>query len=99
MDARSQLLTVAYRHSINEPSAEIAYQRFQSLVAQATDYTRFCDAVADLLRERLIYEPVRLPEGALQCHWHLQLTPKGVEAARSQGTEVLVGRAEPGQEE
>jgi hypothetical protein len=99
MDARSQLLTTAYHHSINEPSAEIAYQHFRSLVAQPTDYASFCDAVADLLRERLILEPVRLPEGALQCHWHLQLTPKGVEAARSLGTKALVGRAKPGQEE
>jgi hypothetical protein len=99
MDARSQLLTTAYHHSINEPSAEIAYQHFRSLVAQPTDYASFCDAVADLLRERLILEPVRLPEGALQCHWHLQLTPKGVEAARSLGTKALIGRAKPGQEE
>ena len=30
------------------------------------------------LRDGLIREPIRLPEGALQCHWHLELTPKGV---------------------
>jgi hypothetical protein len=83
MDARSQLLTTAYRHSINEPSAEIAYQRFQTLVAQPIDYANFCDTIADLLRERLIHEPVRLPEGALQCHWHLQLTSAGTSAARA----------------
>jgi hypothetical protein len=83
MDVRSQLLTTAYRHSINEPTAEIAYQRFRTLVAQPVDYTGFCDSVADLLRERLIYEPVRLPEGALQCRWHLQLTPAGTSAARA----------------
>ncbi len=82
MNARSQLLITAYRHSINQPSAEIAYQRFRTLVAQPVDYASFCDAVADLLRERLIYEPVRLPEGSLQCHWHLQLTPAGASAAR-----------------
>jgi hypothetical protein len=82
MDTRSQLLTTAFRHSISEPSVEIAYQRFRALVAQPIDYASFCDAVADLLRERLIHEPVRLPEGALQCHWHLQLTPAGASAAR-----------------
>jgi hypothetical protein len=37
---------------------------------------------AACLRAGLIREPVRLPEGALQCHWHLELTPQGVEAAR-----------------
>ena len=83
MDARSQLLITAYRHSINEPNAEIAYQLFQTLVPQSIDYTSFCDTVSDLLRERLIYEPVRLPEGALQCHWRMQLTPAGASAARA----------------
>jgi hypothetical protein len=83
MDARSQLLTTAYRHGINEPNAEIAYERFRTLVAQPIDYASFCDIVADLLRERLIYEPVRLPKGTLQCHWRLQLTPAGVSATRA----------------
>ena len=39
-------------------------------------------ALADALRAGYLYEPVRLPEGALQCHWHLELTPLGVEEAR-----------------
>jgi hypothetical protein len=45
-------------------------------------FDAFCDAVATCLRDGLIREPIRLPEGALQCHWHLELTPKGVAAAR-----------------
>jgi hypothetical protein len=91
MDARSLLLVAAYRHSINEPNIESGYQRFQSLVVQPIEYAAFCDAVAGLLRERLIYEPIRLPEGALQCHWHLELTPTGASAARvllSRGSET-----------
>jgi hypothetical protein len=83
MDARSQLLITAYRHSINEASLESAYQQFCTLIADSIDYAHFCEAVAGLLRERLICEPVRLPEGALQCHWHLQLTPAGANAARA----------------
>ena len=83
MGARAQLLITAYRHSINEPNAETAYQQFRTLVSQTVDFANFCEAVADLLRERLIYDPVRLPEGALQCHWHLQLTPAGAGAARA----------------
>jgi hypothetical protein len=83
MDARSLLLMTAYRHAINEPNIEAGYQRLLMLVGEAIDYASFCDAVAALLHERLIYEPIRLPEGALQCHWHLQLTPEGVAAARA----------------
>ena len=41
------------------------------------------DALAACLRDGLIREPVRLPEGALQCHWRLELTPKGVAAGRA----------------
>jgi hypothetical protein len=85
MDAKSLLLTTALRHRISEPSIEAGFERFRSVAPRGTDYQAFCDAVAACLREGLIHEPVRLPEGALQCHWHLELTPKGVEAARSLG--------------
>jgi hypothetical protein len=82
MDMKSLLLTTAYSHVIREPNIEAAFVRIQAITDQAIKYDVYCDAVAAALRERLIREPVRLPEGALQCHWHLELTPKGVEAAR-----------------
>jgi hypothetical protein len=82
MDARSMLLTAAFRHSINEANIEAGFERFRAIAAADVDYQAFCDAVAACLREGLIREPIRLPEGALQCHWHLELTPKGVEMAR-----------------
>jgi hypothetical protein len=50
----------------------------------ALDAPAFHAAVAGCLARGLIREPVRLPEGALQCHWHLELTPAGVAAARNQ---------------
>jgi hypothetical protein len=53
------------------------------LTGGAVDETTFRAAVAAALRDRLIHEPIRLPEGALQCHWHLGLTPKGVAATRA----------------
>jgi hypothetical protein len=56
--------------------------RFRSIAGDLHNFGMFCDAVAACLREGLIREPVRLPEGALQCHWHLELTPNGVVAAR-----------------
>jgi hypothetical protein len=82
MDTRSLLLTTALRHRINEPNIEAGFARFRLLAQRDLDYAAFCDAVAYCLRRRLIREPIRLPEGALQCHWHLELTAEGVEAAR-----------------
>lgn len=37
--------------------------------------------VQEVVASGLAYEPVRLPPGALQCHWHLELSPRGQEAA------------------
>jgi hypothetical protein len=82
VDPKSLLLTTALRHRIDEPNVEAGFRRFEIAAEQTVDYQAFCDAVAACLRERLIHEPIRLPEGALQCHWHLELTAKGVEAAR-----------------
>jgi hypothetical protein len=82
MDATAPLLSIAFRHLINEPNIEGGFERFVALTGQAITYEAFCDAVAACLHNGLIREPIRLPEGALQCHWHLELTPKGVLAAR-----------------
>jgi hypothetical protein len=82
MDAKAVLLNAAFRHSINEANIEAGYERFRAVADADVDYQTFCDAIAVCLREGLVREPIRLPEGALQCHWHLELTPKGVEAAR-----------------
>jgi hypothetical protein len=82
-EAAMMLLAVAFRHVINEANIEVGYSRFVTLAGASLDYDAFCDAVAVCLREGLIREPIRLPEGALQCHWHLELTPAGVAAVRS----------------
>jgi hypothetical protein len=39
-------------------------------------------AVQQVVAEGVAYEPVRLPPGALHCHWHLELTPRGQETAQ-----------------
>ncbi len=82
MDAVALLLATAFRHVVSEPNVEAGYERFAALTAGAVDEGGFREAVAACLRDGLIREPIRLPEGSLQCHWHLELTPKGVEAAR-----------------
>jgi hypothetical protein len=82
MDPKALLLITAFRHQINEPNIEAGFDQFIRLTRQPVTLDLFCDAVATCLREGLIREPIRLPEGALQCHWHLELTSAGVAAAR-----------------
>ena len=88
MDTKSLLLTTALRHSISEPTIEAGFELFRAAAGQTVCYQSFCETVAACLREGLIHEPIRLPEGALQCHWHLELTAKGVERARA----LLMGK-------
>ncbi len=83
MDALDLLLVTAFRHVIHEPNAEAALERFQTITEQTVDSQVFHDTVASALRDGLARDPIRLPEGALQCHWHLELTPAGVAAARA----------------
>jgi hypothetical protein len=82
MDAVALLLATAFRHVINESNVEAGYERFAALTNTAVNEDAFRKAIAACLRNGLIREPIRLPEGSLQCHWHLELTPKGVEAGR-----------------
>lgn len=82
MTAKELLLAAAFRHVISEPNIELGFDRFRAVAGDAMSFQMFCDAVAECLREGLIREPIRLPEGALQCHWQLELTPGGVAAAR-----------------
>ena len=84
-----RLLSVAYRHAIDEPTIESAFERIQKLTT--LDYPAFRDAIDACLRDGLIRDPVRIEEGALQCHWKLELTPKGVAAARAQSPSPLEG--------
>ena len=83
MDATLLLLSTALTHRIDEPNIEAGFERFAALTSGSVDYSVFCDAVAANVRDGLIREPIRLPEGALQCHWHLELTSTGVERARA----------------
>lgn len=81
-DARDRLLAIAFHHRIAEPNIEAGYERVRALAGGDLGYDEFRDTLDACLREGLIREPVRLPEGALQCHWALDLTPAGVAAAR-----------------
>lgn len=80
--AEGLLLTIAFRHRINEPNVEAGFARFLALAQEPVTCDEFHDAVASCLHVGLIHEPIRLSEGTLQCRWHLELTPAGVTAAR-----------------
>ena len=80
-DDMSRLLWAVFRHRIQEPDSESGLDRLTEVVGDATrDDMRL--AVADAVAAGYIHDPVRLPAGALQCHWHLELTPRGVEAVQ-----------------
>jgi hypothetical protein len=81
--AADVLLLIAFRHPITEPNVEAGFERIQAIAGDKLDPGASHDALASCLRDGLIREPIRLPEGSLQCHWHLELTPKGVEAVRT----------------
>ena len=77
------LLRTAFQHPITETNAEAGVARIQELTGQVCPDHVLHQGLADCLRDGLIHEPIRLPAGALQCHWRLELTARGVLAARS----------------
>ena len=83
MDPKSLVLLTGLHRPINEPTIEAAFERLTTRAGYVVTFEAFRDAAAACVRDGLIHEPVRLPDGALQCHWHLELTPKGVAAARA----------------
>jgi hypothetical protein len=82
-DAVPLILRVAFAHSVMEPNAESGFARIRALTGARLDNATLADAVGACVAQGYIRDPVRLSEGALQCHWHLSLTPRGVAEARS----------------
>ena len=78
----ASLLRIAYRYRVTAANADEGFLAVQEIAGTTLDPVPFHAAVADALAARLIREPVRLTEGALQCHWRLELTPEGVARAR-----------------
>jgi hypothetical protein len=74
------LLLVAVRRPIDEANASDAFARFAQLLDYTIDEELFAAAVARAVSAGLLYDPVRLPRGALQCEWRLEATPAGVAA-------------------
>ncbi|HXT78387.1 MAG TPA: hypothetical protein VN702_02385 [Acetobacteraceae bacterium] len=83
MNLADTLLVVSFRHRIREPDIYAGLARFGEILGHDVDEGEFRDAVSAAIAAGQIHDPVRLPPGALQCHWHLELTPKGVVKART----------------
>jgi hypothetical protein len=83
MTLRRLILTTAAQHRLREPDFDAGYDRFIALTDARISRQEFQDAVAACVAEGLVYDPVRLPEGALQCHWHLEVTARGRAAAEA----------------
>jgi hypothetical protein len=78
----ARLLLVARHQPIIAPDADSGIARVAQLAGGADDAAAWLDVTAEGVEAGLLRDPVRLPQGALQCHWHLELTPVGIEAAR-----------------
>jgi len=76
-------LRAAWRGAVTAESAEAGFARIREITGSTLSDEKLAAAIAACLARKEIFEPVRLPEGALQCHWTLELTPAGVAAART----------------
>ena len=79
MDLSALLLLVAFRHNIQEPDSESGLLRIATISGRNIDPNAFHAALAEALTAAYIRDPVQLRPCALQCHWHLELTPRGVD--------------------
>ena len=82
-EALAEVLRIAFRHRIVEPNAEAGFERFRLLSHLPLAAAAFHATIARCVADRLVHDPVRLPEGALQCHWRLELTSEGVNTLRN----------------
>ena len=76
------LLLHLFRDRITAPNAEGGIEHLAARADCHAGSDEWRMAVTEALAAGYVHDPVRLPAGALQCHWHLELTPQGVEAAR-----------------
>jgi hypothetical protein len=75
------LLLVADQQQIRAPDADAGVSRLMEIAGGSATANAWHAAVADAVAAGLMHDPVRLPPGALQCHWRLELTTKGADAA------------------
>jgi len=91
------LLAVVFHHRIMAPDAETGIAQLAAIANQDNAVEAWHKVVSEAIAAGYVYDPVRLNPGALQCHWHLELTPQGVEAARHlRSSEATMARSSCG---
>ena len=64
-------------------NAEAGFARIREITGSTFDDATLAKAIAACVASNKIHDPIRLPEGALHCHWTLELTAAGRIAARA----------------
>lgn len=77
-DLVSELLHVAHREHVAAADAEAGIDELGHRARVKAPHDAWRAAIAQALERGLIEDPVRLPPGALQCHWKLQLSTRGL---------------------
>ena len=77
MDLDTLLLLIAFRRQPREPDAGAGHAQIEAIAGRPIDAADFAAAIRRLLDGGLIYDPVFLAAGALQCQWRLEPTPEG----------------------
>ena len=75
------LLMLLPRQPITAPDADAGIDSLAGNAGRLATPDAWRAAVAAMLAAGYIHEPVTLSSGALHCHWRLELTPRGFEAA------------------
>ena len=83
MDLTALLLLMAFRHRIKEADIDAGIAAFEMIIKRKLDEGEFRDALARAVARGDLHDPVRLLPGALQCHWHVELTSQGVNTVRT----------------
>lgn len=76
---RDAILRLALSADISEDEAVDGLRRVAALVGAPLDAVE--GEIRAMIRDGLLRDPVRIPQGALKCHWRLETTPAGAALA------------------
>ena len=78
--ALDDLLLEIFDQAIIAETMEAGLDMLADRLASDASRAVLAGVVQDAVAAGLMHDPVRLPPGALHCHWHLELTPRGQQA-------------------
>ena len=76
-ETTSLLLRIALRHCPKAADVTEGLALVEQIAGQPIPEVIFRSALTQALADGVIYDPVRIAPGALQCHWQLEGTPAG----------------------